>query len=34
VHNLFKIMQGDLEEVINSLRAHYQAQALQEGGMS
>lgn len=31
VHNLFKIMHGELDEVITSLRSHYQAQALQEG---
>lgn len=34
VHNLTKIMQGELEDVINSLRAHYQALALQEGGLA
>jgi peptide chain release factor 1 len=33
VHNLDKIMQGDIEDVILRLRAHYQAQALQDGGL-
>jgi peptide chain release factor 1 len=31
-HNLPGIMDGDLQDIIDSLRAHYQAQALKEAG--
>jgi peptide chain release factor 1 len=33
-HNLPGIMDGDLQDIIDSLRAHYQAQALKEAGES
>ena len=31
VHNLPRLMQGDLDDVITALRTHYQAEALKEG---
>lgn len=33
VHNLPKLLQGDIEDVIVALRTHYQAEALKNGGI-